>query len=162
MSKVELISHHLISKTLDKAHLSQRKRMNHNFHELSENYQRFLNVLLKGTYVRPHRHSIPPKAETFLILKGEIAFLLFNEEGEIERQEMLSSGGPNYGIDIGPGIWHSLVCLSEEAICFEGKTGPYDPTVDKEFATWAPEEGSVEAEAYLFRLEEKVRYENTD
>jgi cupin fold WbuC family metalloprotein len=120
---------------------SPRKRSNHNFHELDEVYQRFLNVLTKGTYVQPHRHLNPPKPESFLSLKGELGFLLFDDSGNITNHFKISSTGPCHGIDIQPGVWHSLVTLTDICICFEGKSGPYDPTIDKEFADFAPLEG---------------------
>jgi len=145
----KLIDKQLIFETIQKAKLSSRKRINFNFHELHETYQRFLNVLCKGTYIRPHRHSNPPKAETFLVLQGKIAFLIFNEQAEIIEKHILSNQGPNFGIDLQPNVWHSLVCLSEVAVCFEGKHGPYEPSTDKEFAKWAPEENTQEANILL-------------
>jgi cupin fold WbuC family metalloprotein len=145
----KLIDKQLIFDTIQKAKLSRRKRINFNFHELHETYQRFLNVLCKGTYIRPHRHSNPPKAETFLVLQGKIAFLIFNEQAEIIEKHILSNQGPNFGIDLQPNVWHSLVCLSEVAVCFEGKHGPYEPSTDKEFAKWAPEENTQEANILL-------------
>jgi cupin fold WbuC family metalloprotein len=58
--------------------------MNYNFHQSAEeNPHRFLNVLLKGTYVRPHRHLTPPKAESFLILEGVIEVFLFDDAGVV-------------------------------------------------------------------------------
>jgi cupin fold WbuC family metalloprotein len=149
----KLINIELMNTTIQKALSSERKRINYNFHELHETYQRFLNVLCKNTYVRPHKHSSPPKAETFIIIKGKILFLIFDETGEVIESHLLSSEGPCFGIDLQPGVWHSLVCLSEVAICFEGKHGPYDPTTDKEFASWAPQEGSLDAKEILLEWE---------
>ena len=117
-NSVRLINSELINDVRDKALNAPRKRLNYNFHQLDETYQRFLNILCKGTYVRPHRHTTPPKAETFLILEGKISFLIFSEEGNVIESHILEAGGPNYGIDILPGVWHSLVCISE----------PFDPT----------------------------------
>ena len=154
--KIRLINNGLIEKVKAKALESPRKRMNHNFHELDETYQRFLNILCKGTYVRPHRHTNPPKAETFLILEGKISFLIFSDEGEITESHILQAGGVNYGIDILPGVWHSLVCISETAVCFEGKHGPYNPANDKDFASWAPLENTEEAKQYLNSLEKRI------
>ena len=154
--KIRLINNGLIEKVKEKAIESPRKRMNHNFHELNETYQRFLNILCKGTYVRPHRHTNPPKAETFLILEGKISFLIFSDKGEIIESHILQAGGINYGIDILPGVWHSLVCISETAVCFEGKHGPYNPANDKDFASWAPLENTEEAKQYLILMEKGI------
>ncbi len=138
--KVQLITEELFSSVSEKAKLSPRKRANHNFHELAEVYQRFLNVLTKGTYVQPHKHENPPKPETFIALKGSLGFLIFDENGNITGKYLLSEKGPIYGIDVQPGVWHGLVTLSDVCVCFEGKSGPYDPKEDKFFASWAPTE----------------------
>lgn len=106
-------------------------------------------MLTKDTYVQPHRHKNPPKPETFLALRGKLGFILFREDGSVLETQILSSEGPVYGIDILPGIYHTIVCLSEHCICFEGKSGPYDPQSDKEFATWCPPESDPSKEEYL-------------
>jgi hypothetical protein len=56
------------------------------------------------------------------------------------------------GIDLAPGVWHTLCCVSPTAICYEVKAGPYDAATDKEFAPWAPREGQPEAAQYLEEL----------
>lgn len=141
MQEIQIIDHALFESLKTKALQSDRKRTNFNFHSLEEVYQRFLNVLTKTTYISPHRHKNDPKPESFIILEGEIGFLIFNEDGSIREAHKLSALGPKRGIDIQPGVWHSLICLSEVAVCFEGKSGPYDPTVDKEFHPNYPLEG---------------------
>ncbi|MBM9590482.1 WbuC family cupin fold metalloprotein [Leptospira sp. 201903075] len=141
MQEIQIIDSDLIGSLVKKAQTAERKRTNHNFHAESEVYQRFLNVLSKNTYIPPHRHLSDPKPETFVVLEGEIGFLIFKENGEIQESHKLSASGPKRGIDLQPGVWHSLVCLSENAVCFEGKSGPYDPTVDKEFHPHYPLEG---------------------
>ncbi|EOQ97150.1 cupin fold metalloprotein, WbuC family [Leptospira wolbachii serovar Codice str. CDC] len=141
MQEIQIIDSNLIESLIKKAQTAERKRTNHNFHEPAEVYQRFLNVLSKDTYIPPHRHLLDPKPETFVVLEGEIGFLIFQENGEIKEAHKLSASGPKRGIDLQPGVWHSLVCLSQNAVCFEGKSGPYDPTIDKEFHSKYPLEG---------------------
>ncbi|TGK96127.1 cupin fold metalloprotein, WbuC family [Leptospira brenneri] len=143
MQEIQIIDSDLIGSLVKKAQTAERKRTNHNFHEQMEVYQRFLNVLSKNTYIPPHRHLSDQKPETFVVLEGEIGFLIFQENGEIKEAHKLSSTGPKRGIDLKPGVWHSLVCLSETAVCFEGKSGPYDPTIDKEFHPKFPLEGDL-------------------
>ncbi len=146
------INEGLFSVVLEKASQSPRKRANYNFHLYEETYQRFLNVLSKDTYICPHKHTEPEKAETFLALKGKVGFLAFDDQGNVIHHVILSSEGPCYGIDIQPGVWHTIVCLSDTAICFEGKTGPYNPNADKIFVTWAPLENEPTTQAYLNKL----------
>jgi len=76
---------------------------------------------------------------------------LFDDSGSVIEQHRLGRDGV-LGIDLGPGVWHTVACLSETAVCFEVKPGPYDVATDKEFAPWAPREGDPDAPAYLARL----------
>ena len=154
--KIELIDEALLAETIARAEASARGRTNHNFHpSLEDNPHRFLNVMRRGTYVTPHRHLDPPKSEAFVILRGTIAFFTFDDAGEIERAHVL--GDPTqrehpYGIDIAPGVWHSLAPLSESVVCYEVKPGPYSVTNDKDFAPWAPREGSEGCAEYVAGL----------
>jgi cupin fold WbuC family metalloprotein len=152
MNGVQLISGDLIAGVLKQALQSPRRRMNFNFHGTpDENPHRFLNVMLRGTYIPPHRHREPPKAEAFLVLEGEIVAFLFDDEGRVAARHEL--GGPHgRGIDIAPGVWHTVAVLTEHAICYEVKAGPYSAANDKEFAPWAPREGDPRASAYLASL----------
>lgn len=155
MNKIERIDDALFDAILARADASPRGRINHNFHESpDENPHRFLNVMKRGTYVRPHRHEDPPKSETFLVLRGEIVVFMFDDAGAIKRCEVLSepAQGGACGIDLSPGIWHSIAVRSEHAVCFEVKPGPYQASNDKEFAPWAPPEGAPECAAYLDSL----------
>jgi cupin fold WbuC family metalloprotein len=151
---VKLITQSLIEDTLAAAKKSPRLRMNYNFHEtFADNPHRFLNAICRGSYCPPHRHVTPPKSETFVVLTGVIAFLLFDCEGSVIGCHRLGENGL-YGIDVEPGQYHSIVVLSEQAVCFEVKPGPYTPSADKDFAPWAPREGDSDAGTYLLRLTE--------
>jgi len=149
LQEIQLIDHKLIERVISEAKSSPRKRKNFNFHQLPEVYQRFLNVLTASTFVSVHRHLSDPKPETFVILQGEVGFIIFDNDGSIKEKHLLSSKGPVYGIDIQPGVWHNLVCLSEVAVCFEGKSGPYIETTDKEFLSHFPAEGDPKSEDQL-------------
>lgn len=150
---MQLIDRDLLARVLEQARRSPRRRMNHNFHaSLLDNPSRFLNVLIRGTYIRPHRHLDPPKPESILVLEGRVACLLFDDAGRVERSETLGPGESALGIDLDPGIWHTLVVLSPQAVCFEVKPGPYSAATDKDFAPWAPREGEPEVAAYLESL----------
>lgn len=151
MSSVQLIDHALLAETIERARKSPRLRTNHNFHvSAADNPHRFLNAWVRGTYAAPHRHQLPPKAESFIVLQGEVAVFLFDDAGTVVEQHVL--GREVLGIDLAPGVWHTLAPLSDTAVCFEVKPGPYDVTNDKEFAPWAPAEGSPDAPSYLARL----------
>jgi len=164
---IQTIDKPLIDFLIEQARRSPRKRTNHNFHQnYDENPHRFLNVMLRGSYFTPHRHSNPPKHESFMVIQGEVGFLQFDDKGAVSERYRLTPGAMEAGsehvlaVDISPGIWHSLVVLSEIAVCYEVKPGPYDPNADKEFAPWAPEEGGDGAEAYQQSL--LRHFENVD
>lgn len=151
-ASVQLITPELLRSVLDQARQSPRRRTNYNFHPaLSDNPHRFLNVMLRGTYIAPHRHLDPPKSESFLVLEGQVAFLIFNDDGTIAARHLLGAPGA-LGIDIAPGVWHTLAVLTDHAICYEVKPGPYSPASDKSFAPWAPRESDPQASAYLQSL----------
>lgn len=147
-----LINESLLQSLKEKAKIADRKRTNFNFHEtMGENPHRFLNVMLKDSYFTPHRHLNPPKHESFLVLEGEVAFFIFSETGEITETYILGKD-KLWGIDIKPGVWHTIAVLSEIAVCYEVKPGPYVVTNDKEFAPWAPHEGNKGCAEYLEML----------
>lgn len=152
---MELINDQIIQRTLEAAQQSPRRRMNHNFHTGPEdNPHRFLNVLLRDTYVAPHRHLQPPKAESFLVLEGCIVLVCFEDDGRVRSRHYLGNtpGATGRGIDLEPGVWHTLTAVTPHAVCYEVKPGPWDPATDKEFAPWAPREGDPEAGEYLRTL----------
>ena len=148
---IQLLGSSLFEQLVDRARRSERLRTNHNFHlTMEDNPHRFLNVMIRGTYITPHRHLEPPKCESFLVLAGEIAFFTFNDEGEVTGTQVL--GRDPLGVDIQPGIWHTLAVLSDHAVCFEVKPGPYSAANDKDFARWAPREGQAGTAQYLASL----------
>ena len=150
---VKLLTQGMLAELRERAHASPRLRTNYNFHPaLEDNPHRFLNVMCRGTFITPHRHLEPPKSEAFLVLSGSIAFVIFDDEGRVEQITILGPEGEALGIDIAPGVWHTLVVLSEDAACYEVKPGPYTPASDKEFAGWAPREGRPECAAFLAGL----------
>jgi cupin fold WbuC family metalloprotein len=152
MDEIKLVSGSLFDKVAGLASDSSRRRMNYNFHSSpTDNPHRFLNVLLRGTYIRPHRHSDPPKSESFLVLEGIADVILFDDRGSITARYRLgseSAEGHLWGVDLPPGVWHTILPRTPRVVCFEVKPGPWEPASDKEFAAWAPAENDLSAEAY--------------
>jgi len=145
---VQALSRALLDDLIARAQRSPRLRVNHNFHaSMEDNPHRFLNVMVKGTYCAPHRHLDPPKAESFVILEGEVVFFIFDDSGRVTRTEAI--GKDPIGIDVAAGVWHTLTPLTAHAVCYEVKPGPYVAATDKDFAPWAPREGDPGASAYL-------------
>ena len=148
---VQILNRSLFDDLIERARRSPRLRVNHNFHpSMEDNPHRFLNVMVQGTYVAPHRHLDPPKAESFVVLEGEVAFFIFDNDGNVVRTELI--GRDPIGIDMAPGVWHTLTPVSDHAVCYEVKPGPYLAATDKDFAPWAPREGDAGVAEYLARL----------
>ena len=156
MTEVKLISTSLFDTVAALAEASPRLRMNHNFHSgPGDNPHRFPNVLLRGTYIRPHRHFVPPKSECFLVLEGMADVILFDDGGAITARHRLGADSPQdrlWGVDIPPGVWHTILARTARVVCFEVKPGPWVASNDKEFAGWAPPENDPDAAAYCNAL----------
>lgn len=147
------IDESLISQYSYKAKTSKRRRMNLNFHkEDAATLQRMLNAMEPDTYIQPHKHENPDKVEVFFVLRGKIVLIEFDEQGNIIDHILLDPKQGNYGGEIPIGVWHTLISLEEGSVAYEVKDGPYDPTVDKSFATWAPAEGNEDCQEYNRRL----------
>lgn len=143
------IDHSFISKTSDKAAKSERRRMNYNFHQQdSDTLQRMLNAMEPDTYIQPHKHENPDKVEAFFVLRGRILLVEFDDKGNITDHIILDPKKGNYGGEIPPRTWHTLVSLEKGSVAYEVKDGPYDPNVDKNFASWAPAEGDADCQKY--------------
>lgn len=147
---MKLLSNDQLASLSDQAAASERLRRNLNLHEAyDEPVQRLCNAMEPGTYVRPHRHSEPGKWELFIVLSGSLAVLGFSAQGEVTERVELSATGPVLGIEIPPGTWHTLISLAPGTVAFEVKPGPYAPLQDKDFASWAPDEGDPRTGAFL-------------
>ena len=113
---------------------------------------RLLNAVEPASYIRPHRHLDPLKDETFMIVRGRLGILLFDDDGVVVEKLLLEAEGENLGADIPAGVFHAVVSLAEGTIFFESKAGPYLPLSQAEKSLWSPEDDSEEAPAYLRSL----------
>ena len=150
---MKIIDRYRLDQLSHAAAQSERRRKNLNLHEeYTDPCQRLFNAIEPGTYIRPHRHVDPPKAECFLTIRGRMALFVFVDGGAIDKVLSLGAGSDVLAVELPAGVWHSLVALEAGTIFFEIKPGPYTPMTDKDFAPWAPVEGSPDAEAYLAGL----------
>ncbi|MBD0256547.1 MAG: WbuC family cupin fold metalloprotein [Cytophagales bacterium] len=136
-----------------KAKAAPRRRTNHNFHQsAADPLNRMLNAMEPGTYVQPHKHENPDKREAFLLLRGKMLVVSFDAAGRVTDHVVLDPQTGNFGLEVPPRTYHTLICLAEGSVLYELKDGPYDVTNDKTFAPWAPPEGSAEAPEYNRQL----------
>lgn len=146
---VEKINKSRLLKVISEAQNSDRKRKNYNYHQsFNDPINRMLNAIEPGSYVQPHKHENPDKREVFLLLKGKLAVVFFSEHGEITENIILDNE-ENFGVEIPPAIWHTIIALELGTVVYEIKDGPYSPASDKNFASWAPEEGDERCSVYL-------------
>lgn len=130
-----------------------RRRKNLNFHaELTHSAQRLLNAVEPESYIRPHRHSAVDRDETFVVLRGALGLVLFDEDGAVTGTALLRANGELIGAHVASGTFHTLVSLEPGSIFFEAKAGPYEALTDKDFGPWAPREGDPAVPEYLEKL----------
>lgn len=126
---MQLINDILLDEVSEKAVQSSRLRMNYNLHDsLEAKAQRLLNALEPGTQLPVHRHS--HTAETYILLRGRINVLFYNEDKQVQEKQELAVGSGNLGVHIPAGQWHTLEVLESGTVIFEVKDGPYTPLTE--------------------------------
>ena len=121
---MKIIDTTLLDQVSAEAKDSPRLRMNYNFHQsLEDKCHRFLNAVEPGTKVEIHRH--PTKDETFILLRGKVRVLTYNDAGEILDDIILDPQEGRYGVDIPKNVWHNVECLEPGSVFFECKEGPF-------------------------------------
>ena len=150
---IKIVSPELLNEVSQKAMNSPRRRLNHNFHDdLADSINRMLNAFEPGTYIQPHKHENPDKREVFIVLRGSLVVVFFDNSGTPIDFVLLDRDKGNYAVEIPVGAWHSLFSLESGSVVYEVKDGPYLPMNDKNFAEWAPKEGDPNCSEYLVRL----------
>ena len=123
---MKLIDKSLLDTVTSGAKESNRLRMNYNFHDsLDAPCQRLLNALEPETIVPIHRHQ--HTSETYILLRGKLRMMFYNDQKEVIEETILSSESANYGIHIPAGAWHAMEVLASGTVIFETKDGPYMP-----------------------------------
>jgi len=149
----------LLDQLIEQARNSARKRKNFNFHETPlDPLHRMLHAMQPETYVQPHKHENPDKREAFIILKGKIAAIQYNDSGKVIEYVILDPEAGNFGVEFPPRTWHSLIVLEIDSVIYEVKDGPWDPSDDKFFAPWAPKEGDPECSAFNLMVLRKIGF----
>ena len=136
------IDKQLIRELLDKAVVSERKRMNFDLRTSPDDGgQRMLNALMPGTVVPIHRH--PMSNESVICLSGKLVEIIYEEDiakdfpkgmdaqdvpsGKRFKESaryMLDSSVGNFGCVVPAGAWHTVEVL-EPSVIFEAKDGKY-------------------------------------
>lgn len=123
---MKLINEDLLNGVTQQAKESSRLRMNHNLHDsLEAKAQRLLNALEPGTVLPVHRH--PNTAETYILLRGKIKVMFYNDRKEMTESILLDPMAGGYGVHIPANQWHTLEVMESGTVIFEVKDGPYMP-----------------------------------
>ena len=147
----------IINPLVEQAKLSSRRRNNFNFHkEASDPMHRMLHGMESDTYVQPHKHQDPDKREAFIILRGRVLVIEYNDEGDIRDWLLMDPFKGSYGVEIPPQTWHNLICIESGSVVYEVKDGPWDPADDKFFAGWAPREGEAGCREFSAGVLERI------
>ena len=153
---MKLITDSLLNNVSGQAKENPRLRMNYNFHEsMDAPIHRMLNALEPDTYLPPHRHKNPDKEEIYIVLRGSLLAILFDEEGNVTDKVNLNPDKGMYGIEIPPCIWHCIIVLEPNTVIYEIKQGPYAPLIPENLAPWAPDVSDKEGiKAFMKRMSE--------
>ena len=155
---ITLIDNTLLDQVCAEAAANPRRRKNRNLHPTDDHpAHRLLNAMQPDSYIPPHRHLDPNKDETFVVLRGLLGLVLFDDAGGIVRCVKVGAGGTALGVDIPHGTWHTAVALEPDTVFLEAKAGPYLPFSAAEKAPWAPAENSAEVAPYLKALTARLQ-----
>lgn len=145
---MKLFDELFLADLVSQAKASPRKRANQNIHAtLDDTVQRLFIAMEPGSYVQPHSHLTPEKWEFFMVVRGRLLVLLFDDAGRVTQREIVTPTEA-VGFEIPAGVWHSVLALQSGSVFMEVKKGPYSPLPDKDFAKWAPKEGALECPDY--------------
>lgn len=147
---MKIINKQTLDQLTELARTNPRQRKNWNIHPNDDfPAHRLLNAMEPSSYIRPHRHLDPKKDETFMIVRGRLGILIFDDSGRVVETLLLDAAGDNLGADIPAGVYHTAVSLQAGTIFFEAKAGPFRLLTEGEKAHWSPDDGSAEAVVYL-------------
>ena len=106
-----------------------------------------------GDYTRPDKHINCSESHT--IIEGREAVILFSDEGVITDVFILDRDSDYLSYRINGAIYHMTIPLSEVAIDYEVKLGPFRPSSNI-FPDWAPD-GKDQTQSARFLREIKAQ-----
>lgn len=159
---MKIFSSQYFDELIESAVQSRRLRSHANVHRsYTDQCQKLFNAINAESYIRPHRHSLDPKEECLVAIKGLFGLIIFNDQGLVESTTLF--GSEKYteglllasGVELPAGTWHTVVSLVDNSVLFEVKCGPFVSNIAKEFAPWSPEEGNKNVLGYLEILKQE-------
>jgi len=128
-----------------KAAGNKRKRVRICAHpDVDDSLHEMLIAHTKGAYVRPHKHQ--NKSESFHIIEGKLAVIIFNEDGSIAEVIKMTEPQSNgfFYYRLSASYFHTVIPLSDFVVFHETTNGPFKRE-DTLFPAWAPPEEDSEA-----------------
>lgn len=107
------------------------------FTRLTDGVQEMIICLLKGSYIRAHRHP-KHKSESYHVIQGTLLVALFDDQGKEKEVITLNEGTPYYRMK--NGIYHRPVPVSDYVIYHEVYEGPFNKEIDVQYALWSSPE----------------------
>ena len=122
-----IITQELLNELTAQAKASPRLRMNMDLRNGPEDgSQRMLNAIEPGSPLPIHRHKYT--SETVVCLRGRFVEEFYDElERTCTDRIELTSGGPNYLVNVPAGQWHTVRALESGSVLLECKDGKYEP-----------------------------------
>src|SRR5215471_9858882 len=76
----------------------------------ADSLQRMINAIEPGSYVQPHRHHAPPKAESVVLLAGSLGFVPFHDDGTPDDDHciLLDRKCGALALDCRESVWHTF------------------------------------------------------
>jgi len=150
---LKLIDDKLLNNLVAEAAQKPRQRSHYNVHQsFDDPVQKLIVAATPMSYFRPHRH--PDKSEFAVVLRGRFDILLFDDDGRVSVRQPVGDGTGTPAFEIPANTWHCWLAVTDEAVFFEAKQGPYIPDKAAEFAAWSPAEDSDDAAGYLQSLKQ--------
>ena len=137
------------------ASASEKRRYPKLLHNPGDEFNCVFNFMMRDSYMQPHLHPGREKIEKIYLVQGIAAALFFDYKGEMSKCTVLEKGGVEF-IEVPAFTWHTYVMLTDTVVTYETMTGVYRPETWKQFAAWAPQEGTVDCNKYLDLLKSKV------
>lgn len=114
-------------------------------------------VLARDCNFRPHSHEA--KSESYHMIEGRMAFIMFADDGVPLRAALLTPPGQGgmFTFRISDPIYHAVLPLDEFVVYRETTTGPFKPG-EATVAPWAPAD-PAELRAFLEKTATKCGIE---
>ncbi len=114
-------------------------------------FHQMIIVQRRGIYCRPHKHL--RKAEAHQIIDGELATIVFDDDGGVADIARLGRDHLIYRIEVGN--YHMVYPVSEWCVYHETKPGPFLADRDAVYPDWAPPADDTAGRRRLLRAVER-------